>query len=581
MGGFYNTVAKLATEGIQKVGDAVGRSGAAHELAESAEQRMYSLFPAKNAFQDIPAAKALWDHYQGPYQEIKNKLVSQGVQTAQAAGSIKPHNEIIQEASKQAQDIAFGQRRSAIQGVLKHVEKTVSKNRADILADHLNIMFHSEADMSGLSSFDKDMRYTPKGASDYEGFYGPPSKYKAPGPGERKVLQAKNAMLAYKAAIPHLASNLNILLNDGFQTYAKVLATNFGSGRKGAEATVLATNAISELWYNGYREKQAFDNGIIKQFAPGGVGEFLHRNLYIPGMSRVRYETLLMSAHASKMAADEATAQLLKGNVKWAEPMLKELGLDAAKLQRQGGMLQDDIDKAYYHGTNFRAFLNQKDNRSVLSQRSVAYRVMGSFHNYVSSQSQFMRKIFVRQYQQGDFIGIARNIGLLSMVFPVLGSTIYESERLLTGEDWDDPAKHLWNRLEATPAGQVYDALTGRQNAASAAKTVINTLDSLSHLASFGTATGYVRGAARAHLANQIAGPIPNMFIQAGKDVFKAPMNSKPLKRDVLEDTLPYGIGSILSHQLIPTKAEQNAGKPHKIRMSRKPKVEHITDFKY
>lgn len=586
MGGFYNSVAKFATEATEKIGSKVLGSSTGKALSESVESGLYhGLFPSSKAFQDIPVAKALYDHYQGPYQEIKNKLTSQGVQAAQAAGSIKPHSEIVSEASKQAQDMAFGTNRSAIQGVLKHVEKTVSKNRADILADHLNIMFREGQDSQGLSKFDRDMRK--KAGPDDEGFNTPPSKYQAPGPIERHVLQTKNAMLAYKAAIPHLASNLNILISDGFQNYAKVLATNFGPSRKGAEATVLATNAISELWYNGYREKQAFDSGIIKKYAPGGVGEFIHRNMYIPGMSRVRYETLLMSAHASKLAADEAASQLMRGNDKAALPMLRELGLDANKIKTQKGLLlQDDIDKAYYHGTNARAFLNQSDNRTALSQQSAIYRVMGSFHNYVSSQANFLRRTFMRQYQQGDFVGIARNIGLMSMAFPVLGATLYESERLLTGEDWDDPLKHLGNRVEATPAGQAYDALAGRQNAASAARTAINTIDNLSHLASFGVATGYVRGAARAHLANQIAGPIPNMFIQGAEDVYKTSPaaknpSAKPLARDVLSDTLPYGTGAILSHKLLPTRTEELASKPHKFRRSMKPKNESPTDFKY
>ena len=577
MGGFYNSVAKFATAATERVGSKLLGSGTGHALAESVESGLYhGIFPAKTAFQDIPAAKALWDHYQGPYQEIKNKLTSQGVQAAQAAGSIKPHQEIVSEASRNAQDIAFGQNRSSIQGVLKHVEKTVSKNRADILADHLNIMFKEQIDPQGLSRFDRDMRKTQ--VKDYEGYNTLPSSYKRPGPVETNVLRSKNAMLAYKAAIPHLASNLNILISDGFINYAKVLATNFGPGRKGAEATVLATNAISELWYTGYREKQAFDNGIIKKYAPGGVGEFIHRNLYIPGMSRVRYETLLMSAHASKLAAQEASAQLMRGNTKMALPMLQELGLDASKIKgQQGLLLQDDIDKAYYHGTNTRAFLNQTDNRTALSQQSAIYRVMGSFHNYISSQSQFLRNTFRRQFQQGDFIGIARNIGLMGMAFPVLGATIYESERLLSGNDWDDPSGHLANRVEATPAGLAYDAIAGRENAASSARIALNTIDNLSHLASFGVATGYVRGAARNNLAGQMMGPIPNMLVQGAQDALKAtstdsrhPHAAEPLSRDILSDTLPYGLGSILTHQLLPTTKEKNKNKFHKFTRAKK-----------
>jgi hypothetical protein len=179
------------------------------------------------------------------------------------------------------------------------------------------------------------------------------------------------------------------------------------------------------------------------------------------------------------------------------------------------------------------------------------------------------------------------------MAFPVLGASIYESERLLTGNDWDNPGEHLANRLEATPAGHVYDAVTGRQNAASAARTAMNTIDSLSHIAAFGVATGYTRGAARSNLAGQMAGPFLNMLFQGGQDVLKAahkdinhPDAADAFYRDLLTDPSPYGIGGMVAHRVLPTKAEQNANKPKKFRMSRKVKADswnplNSNDFKY
>jgi len=590
MGGFYNTVAKFATEGIEKAGAKIGQSAFAHEAAENVEKGLYhAVFPAKTAFQDIPAAKALYDIYSGPYKETVNKLTSQGVQAAQAMGSVKPHHEISSEAAKTAQDMVFGKNRAAIQGVLKHVENTVSKNRADILADHLNILFKESPDSQGLSSFDRDMR---KGTPDQK-VNTPPSPYRGANFYEKNIGRTHQALLAYKAAIPHLASNLNILISDGFQTYAKVVNQNFNpSTRKGAEAAVLATNAISELWHTSYKEKQEFDKGLISKYAPGGVGEFLHRNMYIPGMSRVRYETLMMSAHASKLAAEEASQHLMQGNDKMALPMLRELGLDANKIKRQNGqLLSDDIDKVYYHGTNARAFLNFAENRTALFQRSPLFRTAGAFHNYVSSQSQFFRNVFKRQYEQGDFMGITRNIGLLSMAFPVVGATIYESERLLSGNDWDNPTGHLEKRLEDTPAGAVYDEVAGRQKAGSAAHIALGTIENLSHIAAFGVATGYVRGASRANLAGQVLGPDANIALQGAQDALKSLHTSnrkpdawKPVARDAMSDFTPLGIGSIASHKLLPTKQDRDAKKFHKPRLKKQQSDNNplnSNDFKY
>jgi hypothetical protein len=561
MGGFSNAFVDLAKSGIEKVGSAIGKSSEAKDLAAKVENGFYhAVFKPEAAFKDIPAANKLWDAYSGPYHQLTDKYVAEGTQAAKVAGSIRPAGEIYNEAKKKASSEVFGPNREVIQGVLKHVEKTVSKNRADILADHLNVLFQEAPIKAGInkgkSTFDIDMA---RGGAE-GGFETPASKYRSSNTFEN-IASMHQRTLAYKAAVPHLASNLNILMSDGFQIYAKTLATVFGPGRKAAEAQLLATNAISEPVYNGYREELAFRNGLIHKFAPGGVGEFIHRNMFIPGMSFVRYNTVLMSAIASKMAGDEAVQNLMTGDLKKALPVLNEFKLDPAKIKAQGGqLLPEDIDKIYHHGTDVRAFLNQGDKRTILGQQSPMFRTMGAFHKYVSNQSAFFKNVFKRQYQQGDFVGIARNVGLMSMAFPVMGAMIYESERLLSGNDWDDPEGHLKSRIKSTPAGYVYDKLTGEQDSTSAAHMAHSTIENLSHIASFGVATGYIRGASRAKLGEQILGPDASMAIQGVQDALKAasrdskhPAAAKPFERDMLSDIPSYGIGSILSHELIPS----------------------------
>lgn len=599
MGGFAGAFTKIATEGIEAAGAKLGSvfrsptmAKTAEHVADNVETGLYhAIFKPEAAFQTHPAAQKLWQMYSGPYHELTNKYASEGVEAAKAAGSIKPSHEIESEARRKASDQVFGPKRQVIQGVLHHIANTDSYNKADILADHFNVLF-KEAPMeggrsAGLSKFDTDMR-SGKGAK----FESKPSKYQDRNMVER-VANVHQRLLAYKAAIPHLTSNLNIMLSDGFSTYAKSLAQTFGPGRKAAEAMVLASNSISELNMNGYREKQAFENGLIKKFAPGSVGEFIHRNMFIPGMNSVRYNTLLMSAHASKFAAEEAAQHLIQGNDRMAGPMFKELGIDMNKIKQQGGkLLPEDIDKAYYHGTNSRAFLNQRDKRSILWQQSPLFRTMTAFHSYVANQASFLNTTFRRQYAQGDHIGIARNIALMSTVFPVLGATIYESERLLSGNDWDDPAGHLGKRVEATPLGLGIDALTGRENGIKAGQSAMAMIENLSHLASFGVATGYIRGASRAHLASQILGPDATMLIQGVEDTFKAahtdnrhPDSWKPLARDAMADTPSLGIGSILSHKLLPTAAEKKRSHPTRSRRTH-PKPEsnnplNMDDLKY
>lgn len=605
MGGFSSSIAHLATDVIEGAGKKI--AGAfnnpviavqAKHAAENVEAGLYhKIFKPEAAFADSPVTAKLWKAYSGPYHELTSKYESEA--TNIAAGKVPAagkhtsiavnmdHREIRSHARKLASEEVFGPHREVIQGVLKHLENTGNTNKANIIADHFNVLFQ-EVPMqgggaAGLSSFDTDMR---KGSIlSGRAFETHPTQYRGRNTLER-IANWHQRTLAYKAAIPHLTSNLNIMLSDGFGVYAKSLAQTFGPGRKAAEAQVLATNAIGEMAMNGYREKQMFDKGIIKQFAPGSVGEFIHRNILIPGMNSVRYNTLLMSAHASKLAGEEAAYFLVNGNTKRALPVLKELGLDPAKIAAQKGqLLPEDIAKAYYYGTNSRAFLQQRDNRTIMGQQSPLWRTIGAFHSYVSSQANFIRKTFMRQYAAGDFAGIARNIALMGVAFPIAGATIYESERLLTGNDWDDPAQHYEDQIHGSLDGYIYDAIRGEAHGKSAAKSAVNTIDLLSHLASFGVATGYIRGATRSHLANQIIGPDANMIVQGAEDTLKAthtdanhPDAWKALARDFMQDTPSLGLGSMASHKLLPTKKEESVGKYYRFKR-KKAKVQTYNPF--
>jgi len=502
---------------------------------------------------------------------------------AKAAGYNIPAEHIIKQARTLASEQVFGPNRSGIQAVLKDVEKRAGKNKADILADHMNILFQEgiqdQGFNKGKSKFDVDMAL--KGGEYETGFNTPVSKYKPQNFGEKTAGVFKST-LAWKAAIPHAVTNLNILTSDGLRVYAKTLADSFGSSRKGTEAQLLASNAISEMWIAPYREHQEFKNGHISQYAPGSVGEFIHKNMYIPGLSDVRYQHLIMGAQAGKHVAEEAAGHLANGDTKWALPALKELGLDAQKIKSQGYKLApDDIEKAYYHGADHRVFLDNNKQTPLFWRRSPLWRTMHAFTGYISNQWAFERAVLTRQWEQGDAIGIARNLALKATVYPIVGATIYEMEHLLTGQDWDDPTGHLKNRVEATPLGAAYDILAGKEKTASSARVALNTIDMLSHLGTWGTTTGYIRGAERAKLAQQIGGPLAGITAQLAEDAIKAahvdnrhPNAADPLKRDLLSDIPSLGLGSIAAKKLYPTRAEQAKHKIRKVRISRKPKPE-------
>lgn len=606
MGGIYSSIAELAGSTIGKAfskdaGSVVGKT-AGQELIESGVYR--GIFSEQRAFEQHPYAQKIYQDYQQHYKPKVNQYENHIAAAAQAKGQAPEMHEINRAASKQASKEVFGPNQERLQSMLKAVERDKGKNHADILSNHLQVMLKSapieEGPAKGRSLFDINMARggLGNGARSYSaeaapGFDAPLSPYRGRQGYETAIGKAR-ATLAYKAAPIHMANaTLNIASDSGLGNLFKTLGTIWGPGRQGAIAQLQHSDAISEFNLQEYTQHLEFQKSGVAKYAPGSVGEFIHKNMFIPGMSAVRRETILMAAHSGKLMAQEATSRLKAGDRQWALPALNQLGLDANKLTAQNFQLTaDDIQKAYYHGANSKVFLDPYDRTPTFWRQSPLWRSTKAFSGYITKQNAFERDLILRQYRQGDFVGIARNLALKAAVYPVVGATLYELDRLLTGEDWDDPKKHYANRLEYTPAGMAYDLVAGRNNAVNTARTTINTLDMLARLGVWGATTGYIRGMNRANLAQHLLPPEVNVGVQLAQDMDKAahtdgqhPDRWKPAARDVMAE-VPYGAGSIASHYLLPTQKEQAAQKPHRFRLQKRPKGDSVNplnnaDFNY
>ena len=611
MGGVYSTIGRLATEGLEnltaKVGSKIASSPIAKDFAQKVGQKVEAagakvsgiveptlyrgMFQDARSFAEHPAANDLYNIIQNEYKPKVNQEIARKVNQATSSFGPKPSTQnIIRNAHKDVSDQVFGPNRVMIQGVLKKVEADSGKNKSDILADHLNIIL-KEAEMQsghkqGLSQFNVDMAR--KDVEGNEGIHTPTTPFKHRNDAE-EISGNFRAMLAHGAAPIHaITAGLNILQEDGLQNLVKTLNNIWGPGSEAKKAQILASNQISELVLAPYREQEKFEAGIIHSFAPNSVGEFVHRNMYIPGIQATRRQTLFAGASAGKLMAEEAAAKLAKGNDKWANVAFKELDIDPAKIARQGfQLLPEDIDKAYYHGANNRVFLDPYDKTPSFWRQSPLWRSMKAFTGYVTQQQNIQRRIFMKQYRQGDFVGIARNMATLSLVFPLVGSLLYEFDRIRNGEDKGRYGAALKARVEATPAGQLYNLATGQEDPANMAKTINNTIDMFGRLGVWGATTSYVRGANRASLAEHFLPPELNMAVQLGQDAIKATQSDKrhpdaatPFKRDILSDIPSLGAGTFASHEIYPTKAERDSGKIKKSRRSRKVQEETTNPFR-
>lgn len=605
MGGLYHAVADLVGDAAGKIGNFVGAS----KLGQDAEAGFYRTFLSdKTVFGMHPKAAELMEYHQKEYEPLVSRIESETVAKAKAGTPViykgSPAVEpaaISNFAHEQAYKAVYGEHGQVIQAVLKKVQQDKGKNAADTLADTFHIMFKQQQPDNATklanpftgkvelqTPFQKDMAYVSKAdkKAGKTGFYAPNSPYKGENSAE-KLSRAGQKMLAYHAAILHAATApLNIYMADGGLALSRVLGDIWGNDRQGNINKILASNAISELVLNPLKEDIAFQNSWIGKHFPGSAGEFVHRNIFIPGLSAVRRESLLMGAQVGKNAAEEAAFRLSKGDTKFAIPALKSLDLDPIKIEQQGFKLApEDIQKAYYHGANNRIFLHPYDATPSIWRQSPWFRSMKAFTGYVGKQGQFIRNTLTNQIQRGDYVGAARTIATLALAYPIIGALITEVERMSVGEDWDDPSKHMEGRLEATPAGMLVDKVTGKE--INVAKSTENTIDMMAKMAAFGGVAGYIRGANRASLAEQMLPPYARMGDQLIGDSFKAAHYDskhtsavKPLGRDLISDALPLlGIGQTISHTILPTKAEEAKKKFH--RFNRRTKAQSNNPLNY
>lgn len=587
MGSWAADLSKVLAENLEKVG-----SKSAAKIGEEASPIAYrGLFNPERSFEVHPAAKEIHAAYHNDYVPLKSKIESVETQAAKQhqamTGTVPNIGEIQKKAAKSASDQVFGENREAIQHMLRTVQDTPmhGKNDADILSDNLNIMFQEEVQKGGfnkgVSKFDQQMMMKHGEEEDVHGL--PISKYKG-GAGTVKVLghdiqvekgvRTVNKLLAWKAAGVHaLVAGWNISSEHGYMAVPKAAYELYGPGHE--IDNLLASNTISELYINPLKEKIAFDSGKIAKYAPGGIGEFIHKNMYNPGLADVRWHSIAMAAQASKSAAEEAAFRLGKGDTQYAREVFRRMNIDPDKIIDQGYKLHpEDIEKAYYHGSDNKVFLQPYDSTPTFWRQSPLWRGIRAFTGYVTKQAQFKRNLYLSQMKAGDFVGLSRQITLDTLFAPVAAATLYEMERLSMGTDWDHPIDHWKNRIEATPAGAIYDVVAGKASSINAAKMTLNTINMYAKLGAFGTTAGYVRALNRRSMAERFLTPTGNIAIQLGQDAMavgktdaRHPDAAKPLGRDLL--SLVPIVGGAASHRILPTRAEEAKGKVKRPRRSK------------
>lgn len=389
--------------------------------------------------------------------------------------------------------------------------------------------------------------------------------------------------------LPHLGTIMNNAISTPLSDLGKAAIENIKLGQGSTEyAKVMdfahKAGVFASTAYDVYSSDYYGSRGLTSKYFGDKVGQIVYKGTHNPLFDPARKWQLAFSASAGYHTALDMTERLMKNpKDRRAIYELTQMGIDPAKVIAQKGELSDDqIQKAVWRFVDNKVFLDSSLQRAFISRTHPILRTMLMYHSYVTRQARLMmEEVFKKPLATGDLAGIAQTIAALGVAFPLVGMMTKNVTTLARG-DWSDV--HPQNDI---------DDLMGKNGAKAFA---LQMLEDYSHVASFGIATSYLRGASRHSAANMMVGPLGNIAgrvledsihpiangIQKGFTREGAFEDYKPILRDAIQDN-PFAVdnlGKVASHYLLPTKREEAALHPKPtMRFKSKVKKPHFKKF--
>jgi hypothetical protein len=487
---------------------------------------------------------------------------------------LDPH-EIHNQATNAARQYAFGSNDAVAVGHIRAEftsgDPLTRLTRAQNLSDHLSMFLQDtvakpewtpvqgQYGKRGASSFKMNVLKSKEQSVPIDAS----ATYTQPGKIERTLMGYANNIMAPLIALPHIGTLLNYAISTPLGDLAKGLSEVMTPGGvQQIKQTLRQSGVFANTTADAFRTVTEGEQGIIGQTFGTKTGSVFSQLTHQPGFNALRTWTVALGAAAGKHTAEDM-AQLLHdsgGTNKRAIWELERMGIKSADVLKQKGQLtQDQLQKAVFHFVDNKVFLDNRLNRAYYARANVYTRMGLMFHSYVARQGQFLRDELVKMYQvgvKGGDIGlIAQTLATMGVVFPLVGHGLKYMEMAGRGQfqEIKPEANEDWKKLrgeEGVPT-QVYTLLDG-----------------YAHMAAWGVASSYVRGATRTQLASALIGPIGNMGVRIGEDSAKLAFGKthpwKPLARDVIEDSpLSYdNLGKMIVHQLLPTTKEEKSRHP-------------------
>lgn len=590
MGGFGGVVRDLVDRGSVAIGNALEHGPIKSKIVNAldhgpaftqalAKGLRLGHYNMDSEFIKTEAGKDLKAHL-GQIEEEGSKLYGQFSKAAldgkpviiSSKGVPKPlvdPNEMHSHAMKTARANIWGSKDQIAQTLLTAAAKQGGNNHAQILSSHLMVSLHDTAPPgTGLATMAHNFRTNNavKGAeTNFTALDTQP--YKAPNAFERVIKKYSNIIFAGKAAGPHSTNFMMNTLNNSIKSSMEgMLATLPINGNyENSKLFLEMMGAMPEFINTEYKQIHAYQSSWLKgqvdkhKWIPGSMGELIHRNFSMPGLSAVRRVNLVNSAMVNKYELEDLANMLMKSkDPRLAEIKLTQRGLNPDKIRSQNGFLNpEDYSTGIFKSVNEDMGLTGSLHRTNFSQATMRGRMAFQFHSAITKMAKTVHDGYMHDFKNRDYVGLARRTAILSLAFPEFGNGINFVEDVWGGKGVDNS----WSEYKERE-GKMWGS-HGPIN------VIAERIFAMAHMGVTGTSINYARSLGRNQLAKQITGPLVSSGFEIIQDGITAwhtdaqhPNRGDQLERDLIRASLPAWISGIVAHNAVPNKEERDRNKP-------------------
>lgn len=345
---------------------------------------------------------------------------------------------------------------------------------------------------------------------------------------------------AAMAVIPHALMEKNLMFRTPARAYLKSL---FGANR---EEAIRLTRANQMLAFNDMdaitHDFNARTGKVAQWTKSPTLGKILDVAYNMPGLPQLRRMQIRHAGSVGIEAAHDFADRMMRGS-KMAEEELNLMRIDPDEVRRNGGTLSpEQLEKAAFHYADNTMFTKGAAlNMPMKADAGFWQRSFNMYHFFVRNQTLFMTSTMMRALRNGDTAGIARMIGVMSILSPAI-APLFKSLQILarTGSPTQagKPIKSFYDPSSIGEWGKAYAEAFGE-------------------MWGWGMASYYMDSAFNNSWWKPAFGSKITTPLVYGHDLLTgaAGKDPKQFERDILE--LAPVIGKPLSHKLLPTRAEQ------------------------